>query len=270
MDSTLRKAIYKKQMLRGKFEKQKSDKNWEKYRTQRNLVNRLKKNSIRNYFSERCVGGQKSGEFWPTIKPFLSKKCKTGDNNIVLCEKGKVVNDNKEICDIFNEFYVNVANDIGKDITFDEHNHSSLDAIHNNVTLPDSNFEFKHVNVGTINKIVNKIGSKKATGADTIPAKLLKAGSPAVNPHICELVNQSISTVVFPDRLKQAQVIPIFKKDDPLSKKNYRPVSILPVISKIYEKVMSVQLSEYFDNIFHDFYVLLGKVMDARPHCSDC
>jgi hypothetical protein len=94
---------------------------------------------------------------------------------------------------------------VGKDITFDEHNHSSLDAIHNNVTLPDRSFEFKHVDVGTINKIVNKIGSKKVTGVDTIPAKLLKAGSPAINPHICELVNQSISTGAFPDRLKQAR-----------------------------------------------------------------
>jgi S-adenosylmethionine synthetase len=61
MNSTLRKAIYKKQMFRGKFEKRKSDKNWEKYISQRNLVNKLKKNSIRNYFSERCGGGS---EIW--------------------------------------------------------------------------------------------------------------------------------------------------------------------------------------------------------------
>jgi hypothetical protein len=102
MNSTLRKAIYKKRMYRGKFEKQKSDKNWEKYRTQRNLVNRLKRNSIRNYFSERCVGVRNLVNFGLLSSHFCLKKCKSGDKNIVLCEKGKVVNDNKEICDIFN------------------------------------------------------------------------------------------------------------------------------------------------------------------------
>ena len=64
-----------KQMLRNKFEKCKSDKNWERYRKQRNLVTKLKKKSVKSYFLERCVGGQKSTDFWPTIKPFLSKKC---------------------------------------------------------------------------------------------------------------------------------------------------------------------------------------------------
>ena len=74
MNSELRKAIYMKQMLRNKFEKCKSDKNWERYRKQRNLVTKLKKKSVKSYFLERCVGGQKSTDFWPTIKPFLSKK----------------------------------------------------------------------------------------------------------------------------------------------------------------------------------------------------
>jgi hypothetical protein len=55
------------------------------------------------------------------------------------------------------------------------------------------------------------------------------------------------------DFLKEAQVVPLHKKNDPLDKKNYRPVSILPTISKIYEMVLSDQLVEFFINIFHDF-----------------
>ena len=63
MNSELRKAIYMKQMLRNKFEKCKSDKNWERYRKQRNLVTKLKKKSVKIYLLERCVGGQKSTDF---------------------------------------------------------------------------------------------------------------------------------------------------------------------------------------------------------------
>ena len=65
------------------------------------------------------------------------------------------------------------------------------------------------------------------------------------------LLNSSLSQNVFPDDLKCAEVSPIFKKNDKLSKLNFRPVSILPSISKIFECVMNDQLMSYFVNIFH-------------------
>ena len=67
------------------------------------------------------------------------------------------------------------------------------------------------------------------------------------------MINLSIDTGVFPDSLKKAQVTPLHKKNDPLSKTNYRPVSVLPVFSKIFEKVFETQLSDCFDTIFNPF-----------------
>jgi lipopolysaccharide/colanic/teichoic acid biosynthesis glycosyltransferase len=63
MNKTLRSAVYKKRMTHNKFLKDKGNKNWEAYRKQRNLVTKLKKQSIRTYFYERCVGGPKSTDF---------------------------------------------------------------------------------------------------------------------------------------------------------------------------------------------------------------
>ena len=79
----------------------------------------------------------------------------------------------------------------------------------------------------------------------------------------------SIDTGVFPDSLKKAQVTPLHKKNDPLSKTNYRPVSVLPVFSKMFEKVFETQLSDFFDTIFSPFCVLSDVDMNARPYCSD-
>ena len=62
------------------------------------------------------------------------------------------------------------------------------------------------------------------------------------------LINQMITTGVFPDRLKIAKVTPIFKKDDETLVTNYRPISILPSLSKIFEKVIFKQLYEYFQD----------------------
>ena len=67
------------------------------------------------------------------------------------------------------------------------------------------------------------------------------------------MTNTIINRGSFPENLKLAQVTPIYKKDDPFTEKNYRPVSILPTLSKIYERVISDQLSLHFENIFHSF-----------------
>ena len=104
------------------------------------------------------------------------------------------------------------------------------------------NFDFKPTNTDTITKLVNKINIKKATGVDQISCKLLKAGSPVLNKHLVTLLNNTIKHSQFPNRLKEAPVVPLHTKNYPLDKKNYHPVGILPTISKIYEMVLSDQL----------------------------
>ena len=86
-----------------------------KYRQSRNLVNKLKKQSIKKYFQDRCIGGCKSSNFWNTIKPYLSKKSRNSQNKIILNENDKVVSNNEEVADVFNDYFGNVADGIGKD-----------------------------------------------------------------------------------------------------------------------------------------------------------
>ena len=105
MNQNLRNAIYKKKMYHHKFLKQKTDKNWETYRKQRNFVTKLEKTSIKTYFFERTAGGPKSSTFYPTIKPFLSNEGMKSNNSIILCENDKIVNDPKEVTEIFNNFF---------------------------------------------------------------------------------------------------------------------------------------------------------------------
>ena len=66
------------------------------------------------------------------------------------------------------------------------------------------------------------------------------------------MISNAIDEGIFPDSLKRAQVTPVFKKADNLSKENYRPVSILPCLSKIFERVIANRLNEYFEGIFHE------------------
>ena len=80
---------------------------------QRNLVTKIKKNFIKTYVYERTAGCPKSSTFYSTIKPFLSNKGIKSNNNIILHENEKIVNDPKEVSEIFNNLFINVAKDIG-------------------------------------------------------------------------------------------------------------------------------------------------------------
>ena len=85
----------------------------DKFRKQRNFVTKLKRKSMKTYFLERCSGRTKSGDFWKTIKPFFSKKGSSGEQKCVLNESDKIVNDQKEVVNHFNNFFSTVAENIG-------------------------------------------------------------------------------------------------------------------------------------------------------------
>ena len=77
-------VAFKKTQLFNKFNKWRTPANWERYRKQRNLTSKLKRQSVRSYLYERCAGGPKSKDFWPTVNPFLSNKGMLKDPVIII------------------------------------------------------------------------------------------------------------------------------------------------------------------------------------------
>jgi hypothetical protein len=120
-------------MTHNEFLKDKSNKNWEAYRKQRNLVTKLKNQSIRTYFYERCVGGPKSTDFYPTIKPFLTNKGSNITKDIILEDNNKIINDQLQVANNFNNFFINVAKDIGNDNNLSAEEHPSIKIIKENM-----------------------------------------------------------------------------------------------------------------------------------------
>ena len=161
-----------------------------------------------------------------------------------------LINNQEEVCTIFNDFFVNVAKDIGTESIDIDENHPSLTSISSNLTCNEK-LSFKPVDSSFISKQIDKLSAKKATGHDGIPAKLLKYSKDTITQPITDMVNMSFSSSVFPETLKLAQVTPIHKKNSTLDKGNYRPVSILPIMSKIFERAINTQLTEFFDLHFN-------------------
>ena len=262
MNSRLRQAIHRKNMLRNAYKKRKVK--WDDYRKQRNLTTAINKQSKLTYFRERCDGGPKNQSFLKTIKPFMSDKSLSHGKQVILQEGDKIISDTNEICEIFNTYFTSVANNIGFDDSIppdfytedgfsamiNKHSlHPSIVKIKENISS-DFMFNFQCINGLDIAEIIRCFDGKKAQGYDMIPMKLLQKCAPYIAPEISKLVNNFIIKSVFPNDLKFAEVSSLFKKKDALSKINYRPVNILIALSKIYEKAVSVQLADYFSHIF--------------------
>ena len=175
---------------------------------------------------------------------------------MILCENEKIVSDQTEVCNIFKKYFVNVAKDIGNNspqYNQDFSDHPSIEKImeNNSSKDPKDQFSFKPTTETYVHKVISNFNIKKSTGVDKISAKILKTCVSTVSGTISNLINTTYNFRKFPLRLKQAQVLPLFKKKDPLNKENFRPVSILPIISKIFERNMHDQLSEYLDSSFN-------------------
>ena len=89
-----------------------------------------------------------------------------------------------------------------------------------------------------VKNIIHNLNPNKSSGPNSFPTKIFKYISNIISKPICDLVNMSISNGVFPDSLKIAEVIPIYKKDSKLLCDNYRPISLLSNLSKIFEKIL--------------------------------
>ena len=109
-------------------------------------------------------------------------------------------------------------------------------------------FYFEYTDADKIEKIVMSLQSKDSLGIDGHSTNFLKKLSSEISKPISFIINQSMYTGIFPSRLKIARVIPLFKDKDPeTSFENYRPISLLTALSKIFEKVVSIQMIHYLN-----------------------
>ena len=114
-----------------------------------------------------------------------------------------------------------------------------------------------------------KLKHKKVTHNSGIPVKVLKKTFCLKEKAFCRIslhifFNETIESSKFPTSLKQANITPVFKKGSRNQKENYRPVSILPIISKIFEMALSKQLYIYFENMLSKFQCGFRKIFSTR------
>ena len=173
---------------------------------------------------------------------WLNKQIKNSKVSIEKIIVDKSITTSKEkIANEFNNFFVNIGPKLATKIdTSHKRNYSTY--LHRMV---DSRFNFSPIDNEQTEKIISSLQSKSSCGHDGISTKFLKSIAPVLLQSLTLVINQSLISGIFPDSLKIAKVVPLHKKECILIMDNYRPVSLLTSISKVIEKVVHIQLSNY-------------------------
>ena len=112
----------------------------------------------------------------------------------------------------------------------------------------EKTFSFSKVCEPEVQQIINQMKKKQSRGVDEIPSQLLKVIGKEICKSLTLIINQMIETGIYPENFKIAKITPIHKKGDKNVISNYRPISLLPTLSKVFERVIHKQLYSYFNN----------------------
>ena len=207
MTKELRKAIVDRSRFRNKYLKWPSRKNVLAYKNAKSICNSLNKKAKKNYFKKPTADGVMSNKkFWNTVKPFLTSKGFLHNNNISIDINGYIVKDAQKLTKEFNSYYVSIAkitsgkppmklqnnldyiNDslITKPIIEKYKNHPSIKAIQD-IFLVKKQFKIEKAKVEQVNKILRNINSRKATGPDKIPPKIVKMSANIIDSHLTKI-----------------------------------------------------------------------------------
>lgn len=177
-----------------------------------------------------------------------------GNNKAKNCVKslqinGKTVDDPKVIAEQFNEYFVNVPNSLSTSLiapSIDQK--EAYDRVFNANHVSNS-FFWSPVSCEEVELFISRLKGGTATGDDGISTALVKTISHVISPVLAYIFNKSFAEGIFPQNMKIARVVPIFKKGQAASIGNYRPISLLSVFSKVFEKIVKFRLINFMDKL---------------------
>ena len=186
---------------------------------------------------------------WQLINNLIGKNKKSNNISQLKCD-GTVISDDITKAEAFNDFFIN----IGMNLATENGSHvspntSSRDWENSPVkSSTNVNFKFHEISLEEVIWQLRNLKTSKATGIDNIPAKVLKISAEVVGPALTWIYNLSIKTGIYVDEWKKAWVMPIFKSEDRQKCENYRPISILPIISKILERLIFYLIYKFLND----------------------
>ena len=239
INSSLLKTIQKRDAIFSKLKKHPDNVNLrEEYKHIRNIVTQEKRKTKSEFYRQKFSKSLNNTKtFWKTVNEVISNTSKcSSPRDIQIREKGEIV-PQKLIPEIFNKFFTSIGSQLTK----------STDISNTKVQtqMSYSSFFLGPVTSFEVSKTITSLKFKHNITKDNITNKLLIKCKDQLSNHIANVINSTFSRGIVPSECKIARVIPVYKNGNPEEPTNYRPISILPAISKVIEKCVKRRLTEY-------------------------
>ena len=270
MNKTLSKAFMHRSKLKNKFNKNPTDENKRLYNQHRNYcVSLLKKEKKKYYSNLDLTIFNDNKKLWQRVRPLFSDKQKALPRDIILIENDVTISDKKEVAEKINHFFIEAVDKLeieiyvsinsdgivsSEDILWDDihaiikkyENHPSVIKIKEKVR-EGNNFYFKDMTPEDFEKEILKLDPKKASTENDIPIRMMIKLYDLISKQLSDCYNKSKNQETYPASLKLADVTPVHKKGKKTLAKNYRPVSLIPVTSKLFERNMFKEINEFIE-----------------------
>ena len=220
---------------------------WRKYRNLRNnALKSLRQDELNFKKSELKTENKTSKEIWNKTKKVLKWEKSKSPRHIL--NNGLITDSPKEMSEIFNKYYIEKVDKITQQIpTTTTDPMQNYKKVTGNKTL---NFTIKTITMNTLMNTINKMKGTNSTGVDMTSMKTIKQSIKLLAPPILHIINTSITTNTFPECIKTARIIPLLKsmEKEPSLKENYRPINLIPWISKIFENIIKDQIIQHLSD----------------------
>ena len=221
---------------------------WRSFTRKRNFVNNEIKKANRSYINKELQeNSTKPDRFWKTIKEIFPMKNKSNQIPNAFKLEGKQIKDKKVISEEFCKFFSFIAIFLKQKTFILNYSILGYKPLYKRYASL-LNFRFQTISEIEVLNHLKKLKQKCATGLDNIPASFLKDTAYVIAKPLAHIINLSMTTGIVPDDLKSARITPVYKSGDAHKFDNYRPISILPLVSKVFEKCVHGQLMKYLES----------------------
>jgi hypothetical protein len=256
----IKRSICQKHKLHASYLKSPTPANKLLYTTFKNKLSHVLKRAEReNYQSALKSCRSNLRKSWTIIKDIINNNSKKISKLPQILINGHLSDNPLEIANTFNNYFTNIGNVLDKKIP--KSNIDPISFLTKNYTI---NLFLEPTTEHEISKVVENL-KDCAVGWDLFPAAIFKENKIPLSKILCHIVNLSLGQGVFPGELKLANLVPIFKAGDTEVVGNYRPISLLSTMSKVFERIFYTRLSSFIkqQQILYDLQLGLGR--DTPP-----
>lgn len=209
-------------------------------------LNKLIRNTKCEYFNSFFNDNKNDAKkVWHSLNTFIGNKNSDRQEITNITINEQVHTDHKVIAEKMNVFFANIGSEIANKIPFSETDHNSY---MDNVPQSTSTFKFEQINEAVLDEINKTIKPKWSSGPDGIPSKIMKLIIIIIPKVMIHLINLSLQNSFVHNRIKEAIIIPVYKKSGSRKDPNcYRPIALINTFSKVIEKAVAIQLRKYLE-----------------------